>query len=174
MSHESQKSVSYVLSRSVSKYMTKDVLILSKDTRTTRATQLLQRYERDDIIVTDEHLKPVGIVTDEDILAQVSDVTVYAETTKLGDIMTSPLITIDKSSSLREALEKMKEKNIRKLPVISNNIVVGIIYQATIANVIRNASTLHPRFVSTPVKAILGNLVLFYNLLVFSYLFLLF
>jgi len=159
MSQEAQRSVSYVLSRPVSKYMTKDVLTLSKNTKTARATQLLRRYERDDIIVTDEHQKPVGIVTDEDILAQVSDVTVYAETTLLGNIMSTPLIMIDPKDTLRRALEKMKEKNIRKLPVVSkNNIVLGMIYQSTIANIIRNASAVHPRSLSPPIKSILGNL----------------
>jgi trk system potassium uptake protein len=159
MSQEAQRSVSYILSRSVTKYMTKDVLILNKDTITSRATQLLRRYDSDDIIVTDENMKPVGIVTDEDILAQVSDVTVHAETTLLGNIMSTPLITIDQKATLREALEKMREKNIRKLPIVSKNVVViGMIYEKTIANAIRNASAIHPRFLSSPVKAILGNL----------------
>ena len=40
---------------------------------------MLQHYETDDIIVTNEDRIPVGIVTDEDILSKVSDVTVYAE-----------------------------------------------------------------------------------------------
>jgi trk system potassium uptake protein TrkH len=139
--------------------MTTDVLILDKNTLTARATRLLHRYERDDIIVTDENKKPVGIVTDEDILAQVSDITVYAETTTLKEIMTTPLITIDKDATLREALEKMRKNNVRKLPVVTkNDFVVGMIYQTTIANAIRKAAGTHPRFLSTPVKSILGNL----------------
>ena len=76
MSAESQKSVSYVLSKPVSQYMDKDVLVLNQGTSTATATRLLQRYERDDIVVTDDKMLPVGIVTDEDILAQVRDVTV--------------------------------------------------------------------------------------------------
>ena len=156
---ESQRSVSYVLSKPVSQYMTKDVLILNQGTSTATATRLLQRYERDDIVVTDDSLKPVGIVTDEDILAQVSDVTVFAETTTLQQIMSSPLITIDEKDSLRNALEKMRKNQVRKLPVISKKqVVIGMVYQATIAAAIRKAADVHPRFLSTPVRAILGNL----------------
>ena len=159
MSAESQKSVSYILSKPVSQFMAKDVLILHQDTSTGSATRLLQRYERDDIVVTDDHLKPVGIVTDKDILAQVSDVTVYAESTTLKQIMSSPLITIEENATLRNGLEKMTKNHIRKLPVISKKlVVVGMIYQATIAATIRKAVDIHPRFLSPPVKSILGNL----------------
>lgn len=158
-SAQSQKSVSYVLSKPVSQYMSKDVLILNEHTPTSEATRLLQRYEKDDIIVTDDKLIPVGIVTDEDILAQVSDVTVYAETTTLKQIMSSPLVTIEENATLRNALETMRKNHIRKLPVISKKqIVVGMVYQATIATAIRKSVDVHPRFLSTPVKAILGNL----------------
>ena len=158
-SAQSQRSVSYVLSKPVSEYMAKEVLILNQNTSTATATRLLRRYERDDIVVTDDQLKPVGIVTDEDILAQVSDVTVYAETTSLKQIMSSPLITIDEKSSLRNALELMRKNHIRKLPVLSKKqVVIGMVYQATIAAAIRKAVDIHPRFLSPPVKAILGNL----------------
>ncbi len=159
MSVEAQKSVSYVLSKPVSQFMIKDVLILHQNTSTATATRLLQRYSRHDIIVTDDKMLPVGIVTDEDILAQVSDVTVYAETTILKQIMSSPLVTIDQYHTLRNALEIMRKNHIRKLPVISKKqVVVGMVYQATIATAIRKATVIHPRFLSPPVKAILGNL----------------
>ena len=159
MSAEVQKSVSYVLSKPVSQFMIKDVLILHQDTSTATATRLLQRYSRHDIIVTDDKMLPVGIVTDEDILAQVSDVTVYAETTNLKQIMSSPLITIEQYFTLRNALEIMRKNHIRKLPVISKKqVVVGMVYQTAIVAAIRKATAIHPRFLSPPVKAILGNL----------------
>ncbi|MEE8180559.1 MAG: potassium transporter TrkG, partial [Nitrosopumilaceae archaeon] len=121
--------------------------------------RMLRRYETDDIIVTDKNNIPMGIVTDEDILSKVSDVTVYAEATRLKEIMSTPLITINEKATLQDALHKMRDQDIRKLPVISKkNKVVGIIYQATIANVIRNATATAPRLLSPPVKAVLGNL----------------
>jgi trk system potassium uptake protein TrkH len=139
--------------------MDKDVLILSPETQTREAARMLRRYETDDIIVTDKNNIPMGIVTDEDILSKVSDVTVYAEATRLKEIMSTPLITINEKATLQDALHKMRDQDIRKLPVISKkNKVVGIIYQATIANVIRNATATAPRLLSPPVKAVLGNL----------------
>ena len=159
MSTNPERAVSYVLNKSVTEYMDKDVLILSQNTLTREAARMLRHYETDDIIVTDENRVPVGIVTDEDILSKVSDVTVYAEATKLKDIMTTPLVTINEKSTLQDALHKMRDNNIRKLPVLSKkNEVVGMIFQTTIANVIRDATAAEPRLLSPPVKAVLGNL----------------
>jgi len=159
MSTNPERAVSYVLSKYVTNYMDKDVLILGLNTQTREAARMLRHYETDDIIVTDENNLPVGIVTDEDILSKVSDVTVYAEATTLKDVMTTPLITINEKSTLQDALHKMRDNNIRKLPVLSKkNQVIGMIFQTVIANVIRDATATAPRLLSPPVKAVLGNL----------------
>ena len=159
MSTNPEKAVSYVLSKYVTEYMDKDVLILDMDTQTREAATMLRHYERDDIIVIDKQKLPIGIVTDEDILSKVSDETVYAEATTLKEIMSQPLITISDKSTLQEALHKMRDNNIRKLPIISKkNQVVGMLFQSTIANAIRDATATAPRLLSPPIKAVLGNL----------------
>ncbi|MGV7226566.1 MAG: potassium transporter TrkG [Nitrosopumilus sp.] len=159
MSTNPERAVSYVLNKYVTNYMDKDVLLLGEKTQTREAARMLRHYETDDIIVTDKNNLPVGIVTDEDILSKVSDVTVYAEATTLKDVMTSPLITINEKATLQDALHKMRDNNIRKLPVLSKkNQVIGMIFQGVIANVIRDATATAPRLLSPPVKAVLGNL----------------
>ena len=159
MSSQPEKAVSYVLSKSVTEYMNKDVLMLGERTQTRDAATMLRSYETDDIIVVDKDKFPVGIVTDEDILSKVSDATVYAEATRLEQIMTKPLITINEKSTLQDALHIMRDSNVRKLPVVSKkNLVVGMIFQSTIANAIRDATATTPRLLSPPVKAVLGNL----------------
>jgi trk system potassium uptake protein TrkH len=159
MSTNPEKSVSYILTKSVSDFMDKDVLLLNQNTLTREAARMLQHYEADDIIVTDEKRDPIGIVTDEDILRKVSDVTVYAESTALKDVMSAPLIVINERATLQDALHKMRDNNIRKLPVIDKkNQVIGMIFQATIANAIRDATATPARLLSPPIKAILGNL----------------
>ena len=159
MSINPERAISYVLGKYVTQYMNKDILVLSPHTQTREAVRMLRRYETDDIIVIDKNGIPRGIVTDEDILSKVSDVTVYAEATTLKEVMSTPLITINEKATLQDALHKMRDNDIRKLPVLTKkNKVVGIIYQTTIANVIRNATATTPRLLSPPVKAILGNL----------------
>jgi len=159
MSTNPEKAVSYILTKPVSEYMDKDVLLLNQNTQTRDAARMLQHYETDDIVVTDENREPIGIVTDQDILRKVSDVTVYAEATALKDVMSTPLIVIYEKATLQDALHKMRDNDIRKLPVLNKKSqVVGMIIQSTIANAIRNASTKPPRLLSPPIKAILGNL----------------
>ena len=159
MSTNPEKAVSYVLSKYVTEYMDKDVLTLDMDTQTREAATMLRHYERDDIIVIDKQKLPIGIVTDEDILSKVSDATVYAEATTLKEIMSQPLITTNDKSTLQDALHKMRDNNIRKLPIVSKkNQVVGILFQSTIANAIRDATATAPRLLSPPIKAVLGNL----------------
>ena len=159
MSTNPEKAVSYVLSKYVTEYMEKDVLMLDMNTKTRVAATMLRRYETDDIIVIDKEKFPVGIVTDEDILSKVSDATVYAEATTLKEIMSQPLITINNKSTLQDALHKMRDNNIRKIPIITKkNQVVGMLFQSTIANAIRDATATSPRLLSPPVKAVLGNL----------------
>lgn len=159
MSTNPERSVSYVLTKYVTVYMSKDILLLDQHTSTREAARMLRHHETDDIIVMDDNKQPIGIVTDEDILSKVSDVTVFAETTDLKDIMSTPLITINEKATLQEALHKMRDNNIRKLPVVSKkNEVLGMIFQSTIAEVIRDATAMPSRLLSPPVKTILGNL----------------
>ena len=158
MSGSPERSVSYILSKPVSTYMDREILLLDMGTPTRSAAQELQNYERDDIIVTDGR-RPVGIVTDEDILSKVGDTGVTAEHTRLGDIMSSPLITVGERTTLQEALHTMRDSRVRKLPVVSRRgQVVGMIQQTRIAGAIRDASAVPPRLLSPPVKAVLGNL----------------
>ena len=159
MSTNPEKAVSYVLTKYVTRYMDKDVLKFDEDTQTREAATMLRHYERDDIIVIDKQKLPIGIVTDQDILSKVSDATVYAEATTLKEIMSQPLVTISEKSTLQDALHKMRDNNIRKLPIISKkNQVIGILFQSTIATAIRDATATTPRLLSPPIKAVLGNL----------------
>ena len=54
MSTNPEKAVSYVLSKSVTEYMSKDVLMLGLRTQTRDAATMLRSYETDDIIVIDK------------------------------------------------------------------------------------------------------------------------
>ena len=159
MSINPERSVSYVLTKHVSSYMSKDFLLLNQNTLVSEAARMLQDSERDDIIVIDDSHLPIGIVTDEDIINKMSEIMAYAKSVSLKDIMSVPLITINEKTTLQEALHKMRDGKIRKLPVLSKKKeVVGIIFQGTIANVIRDATATAPHLFSPPVKAILGNL----------------
>lgn len=158
MSGSQAKSVQYILSKPVSRYMDSKIVSMDRKTPTHEAASRLQKTQRDDIVVTDGGT-PVGIITDHDILDKVGDTSVTAEHTLIEDLMGGELVTIGEKASLREALEVMHRHRARMLLVVSRvRGVVGIIRQERIAAVVRDASAVPPRLLSPPVKAILGNL----------------
>lgn len=80
--------------------------------------------------------KSVGILTERDILKKVVAMSLDPAKTKVGDAMTSPLITIDKASPLREAIDLMNRKGLRRMLVTDGGTVVGIF---TLRDIVRHS-----------------------------------
>jgi CBS domain-containing protein len=77
--------------------------------------------------------KVVGVITERDILFKVVARNLSPQTLKAGDIMTSPVITIDKDTCIMEASRIMAEKKIRRLAVASAGRIVGKITTSAIS-----------------------------------------
>jgi CBS domain-containing protein len=84
-------------------------------------------------VVVLERGKPVGIVTERDIVNQVVAHARDSAEMSVSDIMSTPLITIDPDADLLDAAELMRTHGIRKLIVIRGDIVYGIITARSIA-----------------------------------------
>ncbi len=82
--------------------------------------------------------KPVGIITENDIVNKVVAKTLDPATTKVNQVMSSPLITIDPDIDLLEASEFMRKRGIRKLIVAREEIVYGVITASDIARACGN------------------------------------
>lgn len=70
---------------------------------------------------------PVGIITERDIVEKVVHANRDASRTFAGDIMSSPLISIDEEQPVSEALRLMDERDIRRLAVTRAGNLVGIV-----------------------------------------------
>ena len=70
--------------------------------------------------------KPAGIITDRDYAVKIA-VNKMSMDTPVDKVATYPLITIDADETLKNAAAKMSSKKIRKLAVVENNNVIGII-----------------------------------------------
>jgi CBS domain-containing protein len=77
--------------------------------------------------------KLVGIVTDRDIVVRVVAEGRDAQSTTLGEIASSDVATVSPDDDLDRALELMGSKQIRRLPVVQGQRLVGIVAQADIA-----------------------------------------
>jgi CBS domain-containing protein len=78
------------------------------------------------VIVIDKG-RPIGIITEKDILDRVVTPGKDVYKTFAKDVMSKPVITIEASNMLKEALELMKKKNIRRLVVMENDSIVGLV-----------------------------------------------
>jgi len=78
------------------------------------------------VVITKEG-KPEGIVTGRDIALKVIMTDRDASKTRANEIMSSPLITIEPEASVERACEFLAKNDIRRLPVMDNDELVGII-----------------------------------------------
>lgn len=68
----------------------------------------------------------IGILTERDVMKKVVAKSLDPRSTKVKDVMTSPTVTIDKDKPLREAVDLMNRKGLRRMLVTENGKVVGI------------------------------------------------
>ena len=72
---------------------------------------------------------PQGVITERDILRRCVNKGLAPDKVKVGEIMSSPLITIGPDATIREAMSMMVEKDVRRLYVADSGKVVGRITQ---------------------------------------------
>jgi CBS domain-containing protein len=117
----------------VKDYMTRDVLTVGEDASAADAAMIMagdaqfQGY----VLVLHEG-RPIGIVTEWDLVKKIL-VAGATRMTKVTEIMTGPLITIEPDEDLLKASEIMREHNVWKLLVMRNGIVYGIITEDDVA-----------------------------------------
>jgi trk system potassium uptake protein TrkH len=155
------------LERPVSSYVSKQFVMVDENVSVANAVKLTQPKNIETIIVTSNG-KPVGIVTDSDILEKVVIKGDDSDLVFLKSIMTSPILTLHSTSSLKQAIELMRIRKIKRVPIVdsqnkSAQKIIGIVTQKFLAETIRN-SVIEKTFKSYRVsikenyKPIFGNL----------------
>ena len=105
--------------------MTKDVLTIDANKTVIEAATLMSQNDVGDLVVM-ESSTPVGIVTERDFVRRVIALGKPTDT-KVSEIMSTPLKVIDPEAPIKEAARRMVSKGIRRLAVIKDNKLVGII-----------------------------------------------
>jgi len=105
--------------------MTTTVITIESNKTVAEATALMAENDVSNLIVMDNNT-PIGIVTERDFVRRVLAKDKPSKT-KISEIMSTPLKLIDPDAPLKEAARIMVRKRIRKLPVIKDNKLVGII-----------------------------------------------
>ena len=108
--------------------MTKDVVSIGVDKNVFDAADLMSSNQLGCLVVADDK-KPVGIVTERDIVRRVVAKRLPLNT-KIAEVMSESLITVDPDASLKAAARLMSNNKIRRLPVSKENKLVGIVVAA--------------------------------------------
>jgi len=103
-------------------------VVTIKDTDTVlAATKLMKKNEIGCVVVVDKSGKPLGLMTERDVVRRVAALDLLPSKVKAASSMTKPLGTIEPSSNVTDAAKKMREMKVRRLVVVQGGKVKGII-----------------------------------------------
>ncbi len=106
--------------------MTKSPKVVRRDTSVQEVVATMNKFDISSVIVVQDE-RPVGIITHKDIMNKIVQPRIPPEAVIAREVMSTPIETISEDASIDEAAELMARKNIKKLPVITDHRLVGII-----------------------------------------------
>jgi trk system potassium uptake protein len=139
------RSMVDVLTRTIAAYVHGQFVKVEENATVTSAVNLLQSKNAETVIVTTKEGKSIGIVTNTDILDKVVSREEDPDFVNLKSIMSSPIITISSSATVKQAIDLMRINKIKRLPVTTDKIddnknkIIGIITQESLAYAVRGS-----------------------------------
>lgn len=115
------------MATSVKEIMTPNPITLQASSTVTQAAEAMKQHDVGDVLVLQKDGALCGIVTDRDIVIRDVAERKDPEKTKLGDICSAELTTADADDSIDSVVAKMREKALRRMPVVKKGKAVGII-----------------------------------------------
>lgn len=112
--------------------MSKEVCTLSKEDSIEKAAQLMKEHDVGSMPVCNQDIV-VGIVTDRDITLRAVADSSDTQQLKVKDIMTSNPIVGNHDMNVQDVAKIMSDKQIRRLPIVEKNNLVGIVALADIS-----------------------------------------
>jgi CBS domain-containing protein len=125
---------------SIKEVMTRDVRACEPDATVAEAAKVMAREDVGPVpIVEDGRL--VGLVTDRDIVVRVVAEGRDPNATTVKEIASTELVTVSPDDDLDEALNLLARRQVRRLPVVEGDRLVGIVAQADIARLGKDKKT---------------------------------
>ncbi|UZE91781.1 MAG: CBS domain-containing protein [Methanosarcinales archaeon] len=113
----------------VREIMISNVITAGGSTTALEGARKMVEHKIGSLVITKDD-KPIGIVTERDMIQKVMSKDIAPSSVRLKDVMSQPLVTIKPDEGLSSVAQKMLKKNIRRLPVVKNDKLVGIITDA--------------------------------------------
>jgi CBS domain-containing protein len=116
----------------VKNIMTKSVVQVDYDKTVQEAAKIMVDHRVGSIIVVKDK-NPIGIITETDINKKIVALGKDPKKLKVEEIMSSPIAFSDPNEDITLAVEKMKKHRIKRIPVVDNGKIVGIVTDTDIA-----------------------------------------
>ena len=120
------------MANSVRDAMTEDPRSIGQSASVVEAAQLMREGDIGSLPITDDE-ELVGMITDRDITTRVVAEAADPKMTSVGDVVSRDLISVEPDEDLEAALRLMARHQVRRLPVVEDGRLVGIVAQADIA-----------------------------------------
>ena len=107
--------------------MSSPVFTIDENATVKEVARQMEEHELGCLIVTSKEGKPVGIITERDLVKRVLAKNAKASRLSAKDVMTSPLSTVDPDETLSDAARRMSDLKIRRLGVMYKGNLAGVI-----------------------------------------------
>jgi len=108
----------------VSEICNREVIIVQRDDTVLDAAKLMRQHHVGDVLVVENRngvRVPVGIVTDRDLVVEILAPELDSNAITVSDIMVPGLATVKGGTGVFEAIQYMRAKGVRRLPVVDEN-----------------------------------------------------
>ena len=92
-------------------------------------------YNNINSVLITEGDRPVGIINDRDLLKEVVEAKKNPETTLIKDLDYTPLLTLERSQTMTDALKMIREKGIKRVAIVKDGQLMGMLTQDLAARV---------------------------------------
>jgi CBS domain-containing protein len=116
-----------------SEIMTKDVTIINEDETLREAAQRLAQDDIGALPICDSNKQIRGMLTDRDIVVHVIARGKDVNTTRAKDMEQGEIVTLRPDDSIEHACDLMAQHRVRRLPVVEDGRVLGMVSQADVA-----------------------------------------
>jgi CBS domain-containing protein len=121
------------MGKKVHEVMTTAPVAVSPTTVVRSAAELMERDNVGSLPVIDENSALVGIVTDRDIVVRAVAAGLDVDQVSVGEILTEHPTMVFPDDPLEQAMELMAKHQVRRLPVVYDNQLIGMLAQADVA-----------------------------------------
>jgi len=115
--------------------MSSPVVSLDEEAPSNKIANIMDKNDLGCVIIINKAGKPIGIITERDLVLRVLTKNLKPDTVKAKDIMTSPLVTIESEATISDAARRMSRLDIRRLGVLYKGNLVGLISSKDILGV---------------------------------------